>query len=114
WADLEPSRGKYDFSRIETYLKAVRKHKKRLVIRVMDRRFNTTSKADIVPAYVRDLPGGGLVRTSTGYAAALWKPEVMDRLIALYQAIGQRYDADPHFEGLFTEESTLSLPQPFP
>ena len=36
----------------------------------------------------------------------------MTRLIALYQALAQRYDSEPLFEGAFTEETTLSFRVP--
>jgi hypothetical protein len=38
----------------------------------------------------------------------------MDRLIDLYRRIGWRYDGNPDFEGIHTEETTLSLGSPFP
>ncbi len=117
WKDLETSRGVYDFSRIDTYLKRLRPYNKRLVIRLMDRSFNTTSSpSEIIPSYMMTSTyGGGVTRSRTGgYVARLWDPVVMDRLIALYRAIGSRYNDDAHFEGITTEESTLSLPSPFP
>lgn len=119
WHELETSYGRYDFSSIETYLRRLRAQPtpKRLFIRIMDRRFdNSRSYWGIVPGYLRSDPryGGGIVRTNKGWAARLWEPEVMERLIALYRAIGSRFDADEHFEGFFTEESTLSLPYPYP
>ncbi len=111
WSDLETAWGTYDFSAINTYLATLKKQptQKRLVVRIMDRKFNTTSDSGIVPNYLRTnaLFEGGLVRTNTGYAARLWVPPVMSRLIALYKAIGWRFDSDPYFEGLFTEETPL-------
>lgn len=113
WAELEPYWNDYDFSRINTYLWKLKQQptKKRLIVRVMDREFNTSSAWGIVPKYLRNDPiyNGGLVRTRTGYAARLWEPRVMDRLIALYKNLGWRYDSEPLFEGVLTEESTLSL-----
>jgi hypothetical protein len=118
WSDLETSWGRYDFSRIDSYIARLRRQSttKRLVVRIMDRKFNTSSSWGIVPSYIRNNSqfNGGVVRTSNGYAARLWEPSVMNRLIALYQAIGRRYNYNPTFEGLFTEETTLSLRSPFP
>jgi hypothetical protein len=118
WRDLETSWGSYNFSRIYTYLSRLKAQPtpKRLVVRIMDRRFNTSSRSGIVPNYLLNNSqfNGGVVRTRTGYAARLWEPRVMGRLIALYQAMGRRFDSDPNFEGIFTEESTLSLRSPFP
>jgi hypothetical protein len=41
--------------------------------------------------------------------ARLWEQPMMDRLIALYRALGSRYDSSPYVEGFATPESTLSL-----
>jgi hypothetical protein len=117
WHDLETSRGVYDFSDIDAYLAKLRAQptRKQLVVRVIDRAFNTTSSAGIVPNYLLSSTyNGGVVRSKTGYVARLWEPAVMDRLIALHSAIGRRYDDDVRFEGLATEETTLSLNTPFP
>jgi len=47
---------------------------------------------------------------STGmYAPALYYQPVMDRLIALVQALGQHYDAEPYFEAVdFQEDATIA------
>jgi hypothetical protein len=113
WHDLETSWGRYDFSRINRYLQRLRQQPttKRLVVRVMDRAFHERSPSGIVPNYLRNNSqfNGGVIRTKNGYAARLWERRVMDRLIALYRQIGHRYDSEPLFEGVFTEESTLGL-----
>jgi hypothetical protein len=116
WYDLEPERDEYDFTLIDRYLQALRELNttKRLVVRVMDRRFSTRRSLNMLPDYLLEDPvfNGGFVRSSTGFAARIWERPVMDRLIALYQAIGERYDSEPLFEGAFTEESTLSFHAP--
>jgi hypothetical protein len=117
WYDLEKSKGVYDFSGIDAYLAKLKAQptRKQLVIRIIDRKFNTTSAWGIVPNYLRtSYYNGGVVRSATGYVARLWEPAVMNRLIALYTAIGRRYDGDVRFEGLATEETTLSLLSPYP
>lgn len=115
WHQLEKSKGVYDFSSIDAYLSKLKSLStpKRLVIRIMDRKFNTTSPSGIVPSYLttESVYKGGVVKSSTGYVARLWEAPVMDRLIALYKAMGSRYDADPYFEGIATTESTLALPK---
>jgi hypothetical protein len=114
WYDLEPAADQYDFSLIDTYLERVSRLNtpKHLVVRIMDRRFRTDDDSGIVPDYLLTDPiyNGGVVRSNTGYVARLWEEPVMLRLTRLYQALGERYDSDPHFEGAFTEETTLSLP----
>lgn len=118
WADLEPARGVYDFSKINTLLRRVKAQptRKQLVIRIIDRNFNTWSKTGFVPNYLLNDSefNGGVVRSKTGFSPRLWEPAVMDRLISLYKHIAWWYRHDPYFEGIATEETTLSLDQPFP
>jgi hypothetical protein len=113
WHDLEPRLGEYDFALIDAYLTALGNlsPKKRLVVRIMDRKFGTASPRDIVPDYLRENSAynGGVVSSGDGFVARLWEDPVMGRLVKLYQAIGRRYDSNPLFEGAFTEETTLSF-----
>ena len=44
-----------------------------------------------------------------GYVARIWEPAVMDRQIALYRALGTRYNSDPYVEGFATEETSLNF-----
>ena len=116
WSELERSKGVYDFSKIDAYLKKLKSlpAPKRLVVMVMDRKFNSGSKAGIVPNYLMSEPiykGGVTLQKANGagYVARLWETPVMDRLIALYRALGTRYDSDPYVEGFATAETVLSL-----
>ena len=107
WAKIEPSRGKYDWSFIDAALAACEANGKRLVIQVLDRSFSGTSSGRL-PSYLASEPGGGggwYVKPTGGVMAKLWLPAIMDRLIALYQEMGKRYDSEPYFEGVFTAES---------
>jgi hypothetical protein len=117
WANIETSKGVYNYAEIDAYLKRLKAQpsKKYMVLRVMDRRFGS-GNTGIVPKYLmtESTFKGGLVKTSQGYAARLWEKPVMDRYITLLKAIGARYDGDPNFEGISTEETTLSLRSPFP
>jgi hypothetical protein len=116
WYEIERSKGVYDFSRIDAILGKLKSLpvRKQLVVRVMDRRFGTTSKTAIVPNYLLNEPiyKGGVAFQDVnmaGYVARLWEAPVMDRLIALYRALGMRYDPNPYVEGFATEETTLSI-----
>ncbi len=113
WADLEPRKGVYDFSRIESDLEylASMPTPKRLVAQIMDRKFNTTDPTGIVPDYLLDDAEykGGIARTKNGFVARLWDGAVMDRLIALYRALADRFNDDPYFEGITSEETTLGI-----
>jgi hypothetical protein len=111
WADLESSKGVYNFSRIESDLKYLSSMRKRLVIQIMDRGFGTTDRNGIVPDYLlKDAEyHGGLARTKTGYIARLWDADVMDRLIALSSALAARFDNEPYFEGITLAETAASV-----
>lgn len=110
WAQLEPEKGLYDFSAIERDLARLRGHGKHLVIVVMDRRFGSGSEG-IVPEYLLTEPqyGGGIAKTSQGHSARIWDAAVMDREIALYQALGRRFDYDPYVEGITGEETAMGF-----
>jgi hypothetical protein len=111
WANLEPREGEYDFSAIEKDLARLQKHGKRLVIQILDRGFNIDSPEGFVPGYLLAGPqyGGGAVKTSTGYAARVWEPAVMDRQIALYEALGRRFDGEPFVEAIGGDETAPAL-----
>jgi hypothetical protein len=60
---------------------------------IIDRAFNSTSLTDCpVPGYVLNLGGAlqGCALTQNGPMARIWRSDVMDRQIALLQAICNR------------------------
>jgi hypothetical protein len=112
WAQLEPHKGVYDFSAIERDLARLQANGKRLVIQVMDRNFGKSDSGEgIVPSYLLSDPeyGGGVVKNVGGVVARLWDPAVMDREIALLEALGRRFDAEPFVEGVTSEETAMGL-----
>jgi hypothetical protein len=114
WYQLEKSKGVYDFSKIDVHLNKLKSLStpKRLVVRVMDRKFGGTTKTGIIPNYMLTDPlykGGVAYQPNVGNVARLWEPAVMDRLIALYRALGTRYNSDAHVEGFATEETSIGF-----
>ena len=114
WYGLERAKGDYNFSRIDAYLAKLRSlgTNKRLVVFIMDRRFGGTSRVGIVPDYLLNDPiykGGVVQQSEPGFVARLWETPVMDRYIALYRALGNRYDDEPLLEGFRTAETVLTL-----
>lgn len=112
WPEIETAKGQYDFREIDEMYAALAACGKRLVVEVWAVEFNTTSTSGIVPSYI--LAGaeynGGVAQTSGGYIARLWEASVMDRLIALYRAMAERYDTKPYFEAIvFTETATSGV-----
>jgi hypothetical protein len=117
WGALETSKGQYDFSQIDTYLNRLKSQPlpKRLIIRIEERAFNTTTKTS-TPSYIRTDPvyNGGEVLMANGTIARVWEGPVMDRLIALHQALGKKYDSDPYVEGISTEETAVGFSSTHP
>ncbi|MCZ8129688.1 MAG: hypothetical protein O9284_00085 [Steroidobacteraceae bacterium] len=112
WATLEPERGRYDFSIIDGHLAVLKPMGKRLVIQIMDRSWSGTSATGRLPAYLGtpEFNGGWYVKpNSTGVVARIWEKPVMDRLIALYEALGKRYDGEVYVEGITTEETSIGF-----
>lgn len=103
WRTLEPEEGIYDFSSIEKDLEYLSRHKKQLIVFLIDRTF---WKKGGMPGYLsefeRKYDGGNFVPVR-------WDPEVVNRFIALGKAIGERFDSHPNFEGVATQESSLGL-----
>jgi hypothetical protein len=108
WANLESTKGTYDFSHIDQALAIAKAAGKSLRVKIMDRTFwlgcNKPNTPQFVPSYVNQVPppGGG----GTCYAD-IWNPATVDGLIALHIAVAKRYDADPAFAGLNSEETAI-------
>jgi len=112
WRDLEPEMGKYNFSKIDKHLAGLALNNKRLVVLLQIKSFDLVD--NVVPAYVRTstYDGGQIAYTSSltgaphGYLIKLWNTKVRARLNLLLQALGNRYNANAHFEAIgFTESS---------
>lgn len=116
WAELEKSKGVYDFSSIDKRLAELTARDKRLVIQVQTKSFDPNWK--LVPDYLKGVAyeGGQFPfsdygsTTIRGYNIKLWNPQVRDRLIALFKALGERYNSHPYFEGIGMIESAMGQP----
>lgn len=110
--ELEPRRGTYNFTKLQTSLNHYKAKGKRMTILMIDQDY---WGFDCTPRYMRDpshpdyspIYKGGQVKSGKRCVPKLWVPAVMDRTIALYTAIGQRFDADPYFEGLSSTETAI-------
>jgi hypothetical protein len=126
WAALEPTQGKYDFSTIDAILQRLKtayNKPKHLVIMLWQygqQPFSSNSPG-VVPLYIQQDPKYGAspvsgsygwwgqtsnVASSGTFAPALYYAPVMDRFIALVQALGQHLDNDPNVEALFFQENS--------
>ncbi len=105
WRSLEPSQGVYDFSEIASDLNFLASQGMQLIVMIEDKTFGAENP---LPTY---LSGSAYVRRSRsgGYSAVRWNPTVISRQKALYTALGNRFDSNPAFEGVSTQESAPSL-----
>ncbi len=96
WKNLEKAKNQYDFSVIDKYIKWIEPYGKRIAMRIMDRCFHGCTDAD-APAYLRtdSRYHGGVEPMREGSIIRLWDPAVTDRVIALYQALGAKYNGNP-------------------
>ena len=118
WRELESSKGVYNFSVITNELRASEAHDKRFALQLLDKTFGS-KYAPCVPDYMLKEPvyQGGQSLRKNGYGEVIdcvpkrWIPAVQDRLIALYTALGKRFDAEPYFEAIQNTENVIS-PRP--
>jgi hypothetical protein len=113
WYDLEGVRGDYSrgFRIVDAYLRKLEPLGKHLMVQVNERSFGEPTPG-VVPSYVDVVtrPAGESWRGNLAVAAKVWRPEVMDRLIALSHAFAARYDSHPLFEQFSLGETALGVP----
>ena len=112
WRELEPEKGRYDFTIIRedyAYLKA---HEKKLFIQFQDATFSPQYKA--VPAYLlaSEYDGGTVTQLDDngkveGWVAKRWNPEVQKRFALLMMALGKEFDGK--IEGINLQESAIGV-----
>lgn len=124
WGLLEgPKAGDYSqgFALVDEYLSRLKAVNKRLMLVVHERLFgaygpSALAEGDYFPIYLKDSKyNGGWIETGgspyVSVMTRLWDPPVMDRMIALSQAYGARYNSNPTME-MFSpfEESSINVP----
>jgi hypothetical protein len=127
WGALEPQMGQYDFSVLDaimTRLKTAYPKPKRMVLVVLPGTFaqkHSSNNGGSIPMYLQTDSKYGPSPTSGSYgwwglnqdgvsnglySAALYRPAVMDRFIALNNALGAHFDGEPNFEGYMIQENS--------
>ncbi len=112
WAEIEPTKGNYNFTKIRNELAIARQNNMSMIIQVADKSFNGRHP-NCVPADMRadqTLYKGGQEKHGTYCAALVWVPAVQARLNALYAALGKAFDGDPTLEAVMTEEDSIHQP----
>jgi hypothetical protein len=130
WGALEPTKGHYDFTQLDAILDRLKTHygtPRHLVITLYPSGpVGQWYKGDdrVIPTYIQQDKAYGPSPVSgsygwwgvnangaaTGpYEPALWRPAVMERYIALVQALAAHYDNDPYFEALMFQEGIYHI-----
>ena len=117
WRQLEPEKGKYDFSEIEKDLATAESLKKKFFIQVQDRFFEPTARN--VPDYLMSDPayGGGLAPqfdnpgenkpVGYGWVAMQWNQAVRGRHQKLLEALASSFDG--RIYGINLPETSIDL-----
>lgn len=126
WHELETAKGVYNFKEIDEHLERLStmgSRQKRFFIVIETRSFDTSSK--LVPCYLTtstcsgysDTYEGGIFpykKTAKGpqfgNGIRLWNDGVRNRFVKLMQALGNRYNAHSHFEGIGLGETSMGIP----
>jgi hypothetical protein len=111
WNQLEGALGVYDFSLID-YALANLNSDKYLWVQLQTAIFNSpgSDASDLLPAYLTTgTYDGGAYDDGTDVKTKVWNEAVMDRKIALIEALADSYNTHPNFEGIVTGETAMSL-----
>ena len=112
WRDLEPKKGKYDFSILKQDYEYLRKYNKKLFVQLQDVTFNPKYKA--VPDYLltTEYDGGAALQYNDddspgGWVAKRWNKKVRERFALLLKALGQEFDGK--LEGINLQETAIGV-----
>lgn len=112
WKSLEPQRGVYDFSSIAADLNFLKSlpTPKRLIIQITITGRDSFGNPHI-PNYLKtpEFDGGFYTSARGNTVTKRWNTAVQNRLIALHNALGARFDNEPYFEGVALEETATGI-----
>lgn len=112
WRELEPEKGKYDFSILKQDYDYLRKYHKKLFVQLQDVTFNPGYKA--IPDYLLtdEYDGGAVMQYNDdgspgGWVAKRWNKKVRVRFALLLQALGKEFDGK--LEGINLQETSIGV-----
>lgn len=112
WRQLEPERGKYDFSAIREDYEYLRSYGKKLFIQLQDATFTPAFRG--VPDYLltEEFDGGAVAQYNDngkveGWVAKRWNPAVQYRFALLLKALGKEFDGK--VEGINLQETSIGV-----
>lgn len=109
WRQLEPEKGKYDFSEVKEDYEYLRSKGKKLFIQLQDATFDPNYNA--TPKYLlTDEYDGGAAEffeegKAVGWVAKRWNPKVQERYAAFLEALGKEFD--DKIEGINLQETAI-------
>ncbi len=110
WKELEPEKGRYDFSIIREDYEYLKSHGKKLFIQLQDATFNPGYIG--IPDYLLtdEFDGGSIPQYNdngevAGWVAKRWNPKVQERFALLLKALGKEFDGK--VEGINLQESAI-------
>jgi hypothetical protein len=110
WKELEPEKGKYDFSIIREDYEYLASQGKKLFIQLQDATFNPRYIG--IPDYLLsdEFDGGSVPQLNdngevAGWVAKRWNPKVQCRFALLLNALGKEFDGK--VEGINLQESAI-------
>ena len=117
WRDIEPVKGQYDFTIIEEDLNYLKSIGKQLWIQIFYTQFSGNGTPH-VPSYMWNDPSygcgpdyyGAYKRNTSGggWIPCWWNKNVSDRLVALFTALGNRFNSEPNVEGITAGETAIN------
>ena len=112
WRELEPEKGKYDFSILKQDYEYLKRYGKKLFLQLQDVTFNPKYKA--VPDYLltTEYDGGAVLQYNDddspgGWVAKRWNKKVRERFALLLKALGQEFDGK--LEGINLQETSIGV-----
>lgn len=112
WKQLEPEKGKYDFTYISEDYNYLLSKEKKLFIQLQDASFNPEEV--VIPDYMHagEFDGGFVPQVddngvTVGWVAKRWNPKVQERFALLLKALGKEFDGK--VEGINLQESSIDI-----
>jgi hypothetical protein len=103
WAALEPSEGNYSFAGMQSDLAWAAANGMHMIFIIEDKTFTMDRpNPSYLDAYTPRNRCGG-------YTMVRWNPTVVARFNALIKAMGAQFDSNKNFEGIATQETSLSM-----
>jgi hypothetical protein len=112
WRELEPQKGKYDFSALKKDYEYLKKFGKQIFIQLQDASFNPKYKTTPDYLFTDEYNGGVTLQYNDdgkpeGWVAKRWNKKVRERFALLMRALGKAYDGK--IAGINLQETSIGI-----